>query len=358
MVKEGKRDIDLSPFDGSGCHELEFSQKVSEAIGLDYTAIGVQVRLPYMEGYSVYVPFRQIFHEWGINTITDVYGKTHNIDEVDCIWNTSMFKGHKIFKKKYGDDAWDKYLETLHKYDFKLGISKYSHHLSHINRMARMNFQYLQCLDFWNPKYIEWFNDRSQKYDILSPDNHGKIIELAKYTTNLFEKIIKGDRFYTFKFIGKVNDGDYDDADQTSAYMKAVLLNDSMLGDPAVQHYIYSKLQKSIDEAKIGKIYASGFYHTLVGDMLGYLEYACGKEVIGCLKAHEFYCETINKGEAVSFRSPLVDCSEVNKVNIVSNEITRKWFSYFKDQDVVMINMYDLSLPQQGGAKLHWLPIQ
>ena len=63
-----------------------------------------------------------------------------------------------------------------------------------------------------------------------------------------------------------------------------------------------------------------------------------------CLKAHEFFCETMEKGDCLSFRSPLVDQSEVNQVKIVSNEITDGWFSYFKDQDVVMLNMYDLSL--------------
>lgn len=34
----------------------------------------------------------------------------------------------------------------------------------------------------------------------------------------------------------------------------------------------------------------------------------------------------------------------------MNNNIIDKWFSYFKDQDVVMFNMYDISAPQQGGA--------
>ena len=66
-----------------------------------------------------------------------------------------------------------------------------------------MNFQYLQCLDLWNPKYIEAYENKNKKeYDILDGDNKGKIIEIAQYTTSLFEKIIKGDKFYTYKFMG------------------------------------------------------------------------------------------------------------------------------------------------------------
>jgi hypothetical protein len=83
--------------------------------------------------------------------------------------------------------------------------------------------------------------------------------------------------------------------------------------------------------------------------MIAYLEYVSGREPTGCLAAGEFYCNTIPKGKALSFRSPLVCPSEVNKVFIVSNNVTDMWFKRLKDQDVVMINMFDLSMPQQGG---------
>ena len=102
---------------------------------------------------------------------------------------------------------------------------------------------------------------------------------------------------------------------------------------------------------KYGKIYSNGFYHTIVGDLIGYMEYVTGMDVNGCLNAEEFYCNTTIKGETISFRSPLMCPSEVNKVHIVNNEETNKWLSHFKDQDVCMINMYDLTMPQQGGIK-------
>lgn len=346
-IEEGVHDIKLSPFDGCGCHEIEFAETTSAALGLDYMAIGNQVRMPFVKGYSVYVPFREIYKEMGVTEITDVYGVSHNIDDIDCIWNTSMFKGHKIFKQKYGSDAWNKYMETFIKYQFKLGISKYSHHVKNLKLKARMNFQYLQCLDLWNPKYIEHFKHLEDDYNILDEENAGKVIELAKYTTGLFEKVISGDKFYTYKFMGVTDTSTYE---PESKYIEAALANDVMLKDPAVKRFIYRKLQKYINEAKLGKIYGSGFYHTIVGDMIGYLEYAAGKEPVGCLNAGEFFCETIEPGDCVSFRSPLVCPSEVNKIKIVTNDIVKKWFSYFKNQDVVMFNMYDISAPQQGGA--------
>ena len=352
-VEEGYKDLNLSPFDGCGCHEYEFTKIVSSKLGLDYDVAGTQVRLPFVKGYSVYVPFREILKSWGYEYITDIYGTKHKIDEVDCIWNTSMFKGHKLFKDKYGNDAWNKYMETIQKYSFKLGISKYSHHIKHLNKYTRSNFQYLQCLDLWNNNYVNYYENKNcNTYDILDSKNDGKIIKLAKYTTSLFEKIIKGEKFYTYKFMGIT---DTDGYEPESKYLEAVLLNDVMLKDPAIKQFVYRKLKKSIDEAKVGKIYCSGFYHTGVGDMIGYLQYAVGEDVVGCLKEREIYTANFECGEIISLRSPLVDPSEVNKINVVKNEITAKWLSHFKCQDICMFNMYDISAPQQGGANLNKL---
>lgn len=347
-VEEGYKDLIISPFDGCGCHEYDFMETISTQLGLDYNAIGVQVRLPFVKGYSVYVPFRQILKEWGYEYITDIYGVKHPVSMIDCIWNISMFKGHKIFREKYGDNAWTEYMNTVKKYEFKLGISKYSHHIKHINKYTRMNFQYLQCLDLWNPKYIDAYENKSiGDHDILDSNNDGKIITLAKYTTALFEKIIKGEKFYTYKFMGIM---DTDGYEPENRYLEAALINDVMLKDPAVKQFIYRKLKKAINEAKTGKIYCSGFYHTGVGDMIGYLQYAVGEEPVGCLRERELYSGNFDCGDIISFRSPLVDPSEVNKIKIARNDIINRWFGYFKDQDVVMFNMYDISLPQQGGA--------
>ena len=244
-IEEGYKDLKISPFDGCGCHEHGFMENVSAQLGLDYNVIGTQVRLPFVKGYSVYVPFRQILKEWGYEYITDIYGTKHHINMVDCIWNISMFKGHKIFKEKYGDNAWVEYMNTVRKYKFKLGISKYSHHVKHLNKYTRMNFQYLQCLDLWNQKYIDAYESKSvNDYDILDSNNDGKIVTLAKYTTSLFEKIIKGDKFYTYKFMGIM---DTDGYEPESKYLEAALINDVMLKDPAVKQFIYRKLKKSID---------------------------------------------------------------------------------------------------------------
>lgn len=77
---------------------------------------------------------------------------------------------------------------------------------------------------------------------------------------------------------------------------------------------------------------------------------------VGILKEHEFLTQTIfeNNSDVVSFRSPLVCPSEVNKIRMVSGEEYNDWFGHFNNQDVVMINMYDLSMPVQGRNGCGW----
>lgn len=350
VVKEGRHDVKLSPFDGCGCHTHAMSELWSSFIGLDYTAIGFQIRLPFFKGYSVEVPFREYYKEHGIKTIKDVFGREYKIDEIDCIWNISMWKAYGTFQSLFGDDGWNEYIRRLEKYEYKLGISKYSHHKKDIDLKARFNFQYLQCLNLKNDKYYSFFNKKeseTQKYDILDENNWGKIVQLASYTTSLFERVIDGDKFYTLKFLG-VEDTN---KDANSRYIEAAMINDQMLKDPCLRRYLYRKLRSRIDQAKLGKIYADGFYHTVVGDMIGYLEYAAGLEPSGCLGPWEFFCKTMPPGKILSLRSPLVCPSEVNDVKIVTNSELEKWFGHFKDQDVVMIGMYDVSMPRQGGME-------
>lgn len=346
FIEEGYRDINISPFDGFGVHTKEISEMFSKYTSSRYHSVLFQIRLPFMKGVTVEVDFKSFYKELGITQIQDIFGNWHNVEDIDCIWNTTMWKGYSIFKNAFGNEAWDEYLNRVKKYGYHLGISKYSHHLNEIELYARLNFQYLQCLDLWNEKYIQHFKNHDEKYDILDENNWGKIIKVAKYSTDLLEKIIKGDKLYSLKFLGINNTEEYS---LKSKYIEAVLINDDMLKDPQIKKMLKRKLEKTITQMKYGKIYTSGFYHTVVGDIKGYLEYCAGLEPVGCLNGVEFFALTLSNGNVLSMRSPLVDPSEVNKVKLIENEFTKKYLSHFKNQDICMINMYDLTMQQQGG---------
>jgi hypothetical protein len=347
FIEENYKDIDVSPFDGFGVHTHEISEKFSQYTPNEHDSVLFQIRLPFMKGVSVEVDFKRFYKEQGITQIEDVFGKWHNVEDIDCLWNTSMWKGFSIFKDAFGNEAWNEYINRINKYQYKIGISKYNHHTDDLNFYSRLNFQYIQCLDLYNPKYIEHFKHNIPPFfDMMDENNWGKMINVAKYSTDLMEKIIKGDKLYTLKFLG-INNTNVDSVN--SKYIESILINDSMLKDPSIKKMLKRKLDKTINQMKFGKIFAKGFYHTVVGDIKGYLEYAAGLDIIGCLNAGEFHVKTLPEGDCLSFRSPLVDPSEVNKVNLVNNEWTDTYLPHFENADIVMINMYDLTQQQQGG---------
>lgn len=346
FIEEEFRDIKISPFDGFGVHTKEISETFSKYTASKHESVLFQIRLPFMKGVTVETDFKSFYKEKGITQIKDVFGVWHKLDDIDCIWNTTMWKGYSIFKNAFGNTAWNEYLERVNKYGYKLGISKFSHHSDDLNLYSRLNFQYLQCLDLLNSKYVEQFKEHSIKYDILDETNWGKIINVAKYSTDLMEKIIKGNKLYTLKFLG-INDTE--EKSLQSKYVEAILINDTMLKDPQIKKMLKRKLDKTITQLKYGKIFAKGFYHTVVGDIKGYLEYCAGMYVVGCLNGGEFFAKTLPNGDCLSMRSPLVDPSEVNKIKITENEFTNKYLSHFENQDICMINMYDLTMQQQGG---------
>lgn len=350
-ITEGKVDVRLSPFDGFGVHRRFIGEQCATDIGLDYVPAAIQVRLPFTKGLSVEFDFEDYYKSMGVSEITDVCGNKHNIKDVDCIWNTSMFKAFGLFKEKYGKSAISEYFSILEKYDFKLGVSKYSHHTDDINFMTRLNFQYLQCLDLQNKKYLNHYNslklNLNDEYNLLDDSNDGKIIKMAKYSTDLFYKIVGGELFHCLKFLGVSNSED----DMCGNYIKAILINKDMLNDPSIKRFLLRKAKKYINEFKLGKIYCDGFYHLVCGDIIAYLEYCAGISPVGVLKEDEFFVSTIFSNENVAaFRSPLVCQSEVKiarALNCVAGY--EKYFEHFKNQNLVMINEYDLTMPQMGG---------
>lgn len=350
LVKEGLHDVKISPFDGMGCHTEKISKLWKEAIGLKHDAISFQIRLPFMKGMSTQAPIQEYYKDMKVTKIKDIFGTYHDVEKIDCIWTKSMWKGYSIFKDRFGKKGWNEYLNRVNEYKFQLGISKYNHNIKDIDLYSRQNFQYLQCHDFLNNKYVEWFNSKDKnkgKFDFSKEDNKSKLIKLAEYSTDLFEKIIKGDKLYTLKYLGITETNSLKDIN--SNYIKAIMINDNMLQDICIKKTLIRMLRKSINQLKFGKIYSNGFYHIAVGDIIGFLQYCGGLDVKGCIGAKEIYCKTLPKGECVSLRSPLIDPSEVNKVNITSNELTDKYLDYFKENNIVMFSMYDISLPQQGG---------
>lgn len=94
-------------------------------------------------------------------------------------------------------------------------------------------------------------------------------------------------------------------------------------------------INKKITEAYIGKLIVQGCFSVMIPDPYALMEWAFANgdinKVRGLLNEHEHYSNywnSRNVSEAIACRSPLTWRSEVNKLNLKSNDQTSEWYQY------------------------------
>lgn len=317
-IMNGIDSVKISCFDGMGIHEQCMEDKIEKVLGDVYPA--VQIRAPYMKGLSVKFSFRQYFKDvLHRDYIIDVFNIKHNIDDVECIYIMSMWKGSAYFK------SWSEYKQRFSEFEHEFCISKNSRHTEEETLYTRSNFQYLQSLTKLTKE---------------------KILEASEYSKNYIKKIVDGDLLYATRFLGlSENEGDSTEKID-SYYMEAVKINPDMLYDKAIQKSIYNLLLKTINGFKLGRLFINAHYSMVYGDLKLFIEHAAGLKQIGILKEGEFYSPTY-EGNYTGFRSPMVHKSEINRMRFIKNEWLNTWCSHL--DNLVMLNGYDITMPRMGG---------
>lgn len=332
-VVEGYFDVPVTLFDGMGVHSPEWGRKVAKSLGIPYVPVGYQIRLfPSIKGMSYEFDFKAFYKEKGITKIKDIYGKEWNIEELDAIWNTSMFKFWKYFI------LWDEFIELREKYYAplqmdKIGIARWVIPTEKADKYSKTSYQYLQNLNL----------------------KGSELIDLANYTKELVEKVYEGDYRYTMIFLGLLanqfddeeEDNEEDKLMANKLYTALAMNPKKMYNDPHFKRFLKNQLKKTIDEIKLGKLYMEGRNSFITQDPIAYLEAAAGLKIKGCLKKGEFYSTGL-EGYRATFRSPLVHSSEIGKDLFVKNELTEKWLKRY--DNVIVLNCFDLSAQKHGGA--------
>lgn len=332
-VVEGYFDVPVTLFDGMGVHSPEWGRKVAKSLGIPYVPVGYQIRLfPSIKGMSYEFDFKAFYKEKGITKIKDIYGKEWNIEELDAIWNTSMFKFWKYFI------LWDEFIELREKYYAplqmdKIGIARWVIPTEKADKYSKTSYQYLQNLNL----------------------KGSELIDLANYTKELVEKVYEGDYRYTMIFLGLLanqfddekEDNEEDKLMANKLYTAFAMNPKKMYNDPHFKRFLKNQLKKTIDEMKLGKLYIEGRNSFIAQDPIAYLQMAAGLPIKGCLEKGQFYSSGL-EGYRATFRSPLIHSSEIGKDLFVNNELTEKWLKRY--DNVIVLNCFDLSAQKHGGA--------
>ena len=321
IIKEGIKDIDIIVNDGAGLISKEYSIYLQQLLDIKYTPSYYMLRMPFIKGISINFDFKSFYKEREIDTITDVWGKVHKVQDIDIILTESQYKGLKYFKNTGTYEDWEEYLRRVKEYDFCLGIAKWNYSHQEEPKMTRANYQILQSLN------------------CTTKD----LIDMSAYTREWIENILNGDLLYIYNYLGL---NGYD-VKPSNNYMRAILLNPGMLEDIKMKHYLNSLLQKTIDEIKVGKIYIKGAFKTIIPDLIYMAEYIGGLTPKGILKKGEMYAKE-HEGEYVLNRNPHITASESRILSAINNDTTEKWLSHL--ENICMVNSYDVTAPALNGC--------
>ena len=115
---------------------------------LDYTPSSFITRNAFCKGVLARFPYKEFARENGIDTITDVWGKVWNIEEIDIVLTTSMLKLSNCYS------SWDDYYNKTQKYLYTFSVTKQTPKVLDMERTT--NYQFIQSMD-WTEEDIRGF---------------------------------------------------------------------------------------------------------------------------------------------------------------------------------------------------------
>ena len=272
------------------------------------------IRLPFVKGLIAYCP-RRAFVDWcsehniSIKKISDIYGKTYSINEIDYIFTESQFKMHKYYTNVLNEDGnviktgWEVYQENFKKY----GCDACRCNVERgVKLNSKTNYQILQTLT------TEMTDEDILKlaaYDINNLNGIGRNVQCMLNVLNANEKR----------------------NDNLTWFQKSLILYPEMLKDFYVKTLLKNTKDSMIKKFRSGKFNINGAYTFAIPDTLACLQWwftdmdKTKIEKFGFVKEGTVSCNLFdNKEEVDCLRSPHLDHAHCIRKNHVDNT-TKKW---------------------------------
>lgn len=327
-IVERKEDIPIgcNYWDGMGIISPRMARQWAKDLEVSYLPANFIIRNSWPKGMVCTFDFHKFAREKANkNIITDIYGVTYDINDIDIILTESQFKLNKFYK------SWQEWEENTHKNQLCWGVSRVAPQFD--NEYMLTNYQFIQTLNL----------------------NKEQIKELIKPTLDWFDGILNNFDLYSTLFMS----GGFrnEDAAKTmleyteNPYTQAILYNPEMIKDSYIQKKIYGNIQKKIRQAMIGKILVRGNFQMMIADPYGLCEHAFGMDIKGLLKEGQHYSNFWNKKgvkEVDAMRSPLTHYSEHNILDLQNTEEMREWYKYITTG--IIFNTFGLDCVQHADS--------
>lgn len=335
--KEVKKNYEckLVDSDGYGFMSPSYSRVLNNDLYGDdkHTISGVNTRWSWDKGMAYtfdYVEFADVVvrkernlpkDDESVYMITDVWGDIRDVRKADLILTESMLKLWDSY------DSLEDYLFNCKKNNFQFSIAKTTPHK--LENVRYSNYQFIQNYDFSDEDLLELCKPTMDEInDILGMDYKKSILYLNGIGLN-------------------ENNVDYID----NNFIKALMIDESMINDPFVRSKIHNMIKKKIDEAKISKLKLNGNFQIISGDLYSLAQSMFGLNVTGLLKKGEVYSKywsDLNQNEIIVMRAPMSNKYNIRKLNVKAEKEMKHWYKYVKT--AMILNSWDTTCDALNGA--------
>ena len=302
MEEQKQVKVQLNESDGYGLMLPSLAEKWSSELGLDYMVSGVNTRFSWEKGMVFTFDFRD-FAEKVAHTyiVKDAWGNDVDVRNVELMLTTSMLKLWDSY------DSCEDYVSNCISNKYTFGIAKTCP--KELEQERTLNYQFIQSYD-------------------LSDDD---IEQLIKPTMDEIKDVLYADRAKSILFLKGAGLNEENVQRLDNDYIKALMIEPSMLNDPYIQNNIYQMIRNRINEAKVGVLKVHGNYSIVCGDPYSLCQNTFGLEVTGLLKAGEIYNKywsQVGAEKLACFRAPMTCHNNIRLVHPHNSDEASYWYRY------------------------------
>ncbi|MGI6268997.1 MAG: RNA dependent RNA polymerase [Candidatus Howiella sp.] len=349
---EKTADIEVTEFDGEGLISAELSKKLNP-----YTCDAIirhhsfQIRMPYIKGVVHEVNFKSLYTELGVTHITDIFGVSHAVSEVQMILTKSMFKGFGWMKENGLSFA--EYLGRCRKYRHALYVSGMDSLKE--QQFTEFNYQFLNTAAITD----EEFRPSDLPLGWTHTPEWDRREWVTKATEMAYWNYIGDNGERRRYFLQDLNDETIERTDRKYQRAKLIEKNGLYAEEPIFAKELQSKAEHILSGYGVGRLTVSGDNRYLSDDLMRLLAYlikdteAYSVLEAECLSGSTFYapkpCYTENDTYTL-LRNPHISRNEEATVIPLSEvgEIREKYLSHLRY--VVMVDSRSLIPDHLGGA--------
>ena len=354
---ERRENIPVIGFDGEGLISKQYAGVVSKVYGNSHTSF--QIRMPYIKGMLHAVDFKDFLKTAGAETITDIWGVKHNLQDVDIILTKSMFKGFGWLTEN--GKSWADYWDTFRRYRHALYITGVSKEKP--EDYTELNYQFLNTVSLTAEEF--------RPADLPSGWEHSPREDerrwLTKETELAYYNFCADEQFRQKYFLEALERKSGSPKNRAHIMARILKKNPLFIAEPVYADQLSAKAENILKQYALGRLIVSGDNRYLSGDLLEFLTLLIpanakrNKEqstffsiaVTNRFSQNSFYAPGAlykHNGECTLLRNPhIARNEEIQLLGYQKVEQMRKHYLGHLS-DVVMIDTHMLAAERLGGA--------